>query len=160
MNEVSGFLAYIAGRISALFQDFFDAALNLVSGSPMEGSLLNWLFKSWKPLLALLILGGIAANIIVYFARWKPHWWWFAKKRMVVDDALISKGKGKKVSAKKADRSRKAAISKPSTIVPRKDAAQSLRLSTIAPSPARRADADLTGDEELMELHTGKTRAL
>ena len=149
MNSSEGvsLLSRFVEWILSFYQSAVNGLIGIFSGSG-AGSALSWLMRSWKSLFAFLLISGVIANIVIYVIRWKPHWWWFAKKRMVVNDELLQRrGKGKK-SAKPAA-ARPAA--KPSTIVPRKGASETLKLSTIAPSPA----GDLMESEfdDLLSVH-------
>ena len=162
MNSSGGvkFLSRFVEWLLSFYQDAVDGLIDMLTGGQTDGALM-WLMKSWKSLFLLLLIGGIVLNVIIYFVRWKPHWWWFAKKRLVVNDELLDR----RSAAAKPRR-------KPSTIVPRKDAAESLKLSTIAPSPAGKPlksesptlftdDTDDLFDDpsgELMELHTKKRK--
>lgn len=143
MNSSSGvsFLSSIVTWLLGFYQDAVHGIIEMLTGGQTEG-LLMWLMKSWKSLFVMLVLGGIAVNVVVYVIRWKPYWWWFAKKRMVVNDELLGKRSKARTASKKPYRAHEA---KPSTIVPRKDAALSLSLSTIAPKREEGAD-DLFSD--------------
>ena len=156
MNNSEGVksLSRFVEWILSFFQDAVNSLFDMLSGGQTDSALM-WLMKSWKGLFMLLLFSGIALNIVIYFVRWKPHWWWFAKKRMVVNDELISKRKKNAVFGEPRPKA------KPSTIVPRKDDAQSLKLSTIAPSPLFKDSTDSMFGEaegELMEVHPKKRR--
>ncbi|MBQ9408613.1 MAG: hypothetical protein IJU28_04380 [Clostridia bacterium] len=155
MNSSEGVkaLSRFVEWLLSFYQSAVNSLIEMLTGGHTD-SALTWLMKSWKSLFILIVIAGTALNITVYFVRWKPHWWWFAKRRMVVDDALLARRK----PAKSASPARR----KPSTIVPRKDSAQSLQLSTKAPSPLFKDDADSLFDDpgdELMEVHTKKRKS-
>lgn len=157
MNSSEGVkgLSRFVEWILSFYQDAVNSLIEMFGGRQTDSALL-WLMKSWKGLFLLLLIGGIALNIVIYFVRWKPHWWWFAKKRMVVSDELVRKRDKTSASGQAHPRVRA------STIVPRKDEAQSLKLSTIAPAPLFKDSADSLFDEaegELMEVHPKKHKS-
>ena len=124
------------------FQYIVNSIISFITGEGSSGGLIILILSHWKGLLVLALLIGTLINLLIYVARWKPHWWWFAKKRMVVNDELLGKRSKARTASKKPYRAHEA---KPSTIVPRKDAALSLSLSTIAPKREEGAD-DLFSD--------------
>ena len=138
----------------SFYQSAVNGLIDMLTGGHTD-SALAWLMKSWKSLFILIVIVGTALNITIYFMRWKPHWWWFAKRRMIVNDELLSRRKPRASVA--------SARKKPSTIVPRRDSAQSLQLSTLAPSPLFKEDSDSLFDnagDELMEVHKKKRKSL
>lgn len=50
------------------------------------GSPLLWLSQNWLRLLVLLLIIGVAGDILVWLFRWRPHWVWFRKTRVIVND--------------------------------------------------------------------------
>ena len=50
------------------------------------GSPLLWLSQNWLRLLVLLLVIGVAGDILVWLFRWRPHWVWFRKTRVIVND--------------------------------------------------------------------------
>ena len=50
------------------------------------GSPLLWLSQHWLSLLILLMILGIALDLLVWLVRWRPHWVWLRKERVIVDD--------------------------------------------------------------------------
>ena len=50
------------------------------------GSPLLWLSHNWLKLLILLMIIGVAADILVWLFKWRPHWVWFRKLRVIVND--------------------------------------------------------------------------
>ena len=76
---VNGMLSWLKG--------FADWVLRLFDLAGSGGvSPLEWLSEHWSQLLIILLIAGVAADIIVWLIRWRPYWVWFRKKRIVVDD--------------------------------------------------------------------------
>ena len=96
------------------FQYFINSIIGFITGEGSSGGLPGLILSHWKGLLVITLLIGTAINLLIYVARWKPHWWWFAKKRMIVDDELV-RPRGRKPASSFA-----APVRKPSTIVPRR----------------------------------------
>ena len=140
-------LSYFLEWLLSYYQDTVEGIITMLSSGQTDGALM-WLMKSWKSLFIALIVCGIILNIVIFVARWKPYWWWFAKKRMIVNDELLNKRK----KSKKNTTSHKRPARTPSTIVRRKDASQTLQLSTIAPVPARKTTAKSLFEEDADEL--------
>ena len=109
---VNGMLSWLKGFASWVLRLFDLAGSGGVS--PLE-----WLSEHWLQLLVLLLILGVAADIIVWLFRWRPYWIWFHKKRIVVDDEEFFEG----AEAQAARR--------PDTIVRRED---------TRPVPVRRED--------------------
>ena len=76
---VNGMLSWLKGFASWVLRLFDLAGSGGVS--PLE-----WLSEHWSQLLIILLIVGVAADIIVWLIRWRPYWVWFRKKRIVVDD--------------------------------------------------------------------------
>ena len=76
---VNGMLSWLKGFASWVLRLFDLAGSGGVS--PLE-----WLSEHWSQLLIILLIAGVAADIIVWLIRWRPYWVWFRKKRIVVDD--------------------------------------------------------------------------
>lgn len=115
MNSSDGVraLSRFVEWLLSFFQDTVSSLIEMLSGG-QTGSALNWLMRSWKSLFMLFLLAGMVLNVVIYFARWRPHWWWLARRRPVVDDALLAKKKKTASSGKRI---------KPSTIVPKRQSA-------------------------------------
>lgn len=111
------------------FQYFINSIIGFVTSESSSGGFLGLILRNWKLLLAVLIVAGTVINLLIYFARWKPHWWWFAKKRMIVNDELV-RPHGQKPQAPAAP------VRKPSTIVPKRRPVPSVNSS---PQPGRKA---------------------
>lgn len=47
---------------------------------------LGWLSNNWIKLLFIFLAAGVSMDIVVWLARWRPHWVWFRKKRIVIHD--------------------------------------------------------------------------
>ena len=76
---VNGMLSWLKG--------FADWVLRLFDLAGSGGvSPLAWLSDHWLQLLIILLIVGVAADIIIWLIRWRPYWVWFRKKRIVVDD--------------------------------------------------------------------------
>ena len=76
---VNGMLSWLKGFANWVLRLFDLAGSGGVS--PLE-----WLSDHWLQLLIILLIVGVAADIIVWLIRWRPYWVWFRKKRIVVDD--------------------------------------------------------------------------
>ena len=76
---VNGMLSWLKGFANWVLRLFDLAGSGGVS--PLE-----WLSEHWSQLLIILLIAGVAADIIVWLIRWRPYWVWFRKKRIVVDD--------------------------------------------------------------------------
>ena len=74
VNIMLGWLKGLASWVLRLF--------NLSGGiSP-----LRFLANNWIQLLVILLLAGLAADLLVWLIRWRPHWVWFRKKRVIIND--------------------------------------------------------------------------
>lgn len=76
VDTMLGWLKGFANWVLKLF--------NLAGSS--GGSPLLWLSQNWLKLLVLLMVVGVAVDILVWLVRWRPHWVWFRKLRVIVDD--------------------------------------------------------------------------
>ena len=76
---VNGMLSWLKGFANWVLRLFDLAGSGGVS--PLE-----WLSDHWLQLLIILLIIGVAADIIIWLIRWRPYWVWFRKKRIVVDD--------------------------------------------------------------------------
>ena len=76
MNIMLGWLKGIARWVLGLFN---LAGVNAFS--PLE-----WLSRHWATLLIVLLITGVALDLIIWLVRWRPYWVWFNKKRIVIDD--------------------------------------------------------------------------
>ena len=80
---ISVLLSWLKGLAAWVLKLF-----NLAGGaSPLE-----WLSEHWIPLLALLLIIGIAADFIVWMLRWRPYWVWFNKKQIIINDERMLDG--------------------------------------------------------------------
>ena len=113
------------------FQYIVNGIISFITGEGSSGGLISLILSHWKGLLVLALLVGTLINLLIYVARWKPHWWWFAKKRMIVNDELV-RPKGHKSAASSPSPARK-----PSTIVPKRLPA-SARANGSAASPGKK----------------------
>lgn len=74
---VNGMLSWLKGLASWVLKLF-----NLSSGfSPLK-----FLANNWLKLLILFLIVGVAADLLVWLIRWRPHWVWFHKKRVIIND--------------------------------------------------------------------------
>ena len=74
VNIMLGWLKGLASWVLRLF--------NLSGGiSP-----LRFLANNWIQLLVILLLVGLAADLLVWLIRWRPHWVWFRKTRVIIND--------------------------------------------------------------------------
>ena len=74
VNAMLGWLRGLANWVLKLF--------NLSGG----GSPLAFLARNWKGILLVLLIVGVALDLIIWLVRWRPHWVWFHKKRVVIND--------------------------------------------------------------------------
>lgn len=74
---VDTMLSWLKGLASWVLRLF-----NLSAG----GSPLKFLADNWLKLLIFLLILGVAADVIIWLIRWRPHWVWFRKKRVIIDD--------------------------------------------------------------------------
>ena len=132
------------------FQYFINGIISFITGEGSSGGLSGLILSHWKGLLVIALLIGTVINLLIYVARWKPHWWWFAKKRMVVDDALVEKKQKRAADS--------APARKPSTFIPKR-----IDTNPSHKAPARGSltdDGDLmaTDSDDLMSTHKNKKR--
>ena len=74
VNVMLGWLKGLASWVLRLF--------NLSGGfSP-----LRFLANNWLKLLVILLIVGVAADLLIWLIRWRPHWVWFRKKRVIIND--------------------------------------------------------------------------
>jgi len=74
VDTMLGWLKGLASWVLRLF--------NLSGGiSPLK-----FLADNWLQLLILLLIIGVAVDLIIWLIRWRPHWVWFRKKRVVIND--------------------------------------------------------------------------
>ena len=74
VDTMLGWLKGLASWVLRLF--------NLSAG----GSPLKFLANNWLQILVVLLIVGVAADIIIWLIRWRPHWVWFRKKRVIIND--------------------------------------------------------------------------
>ena len=74
VDTMLGWLKGLASWVLRLF--------NLSAG----GSPLKFLADNWLKILIILLIVGVAADVIIWLIRWRPHWVWFRKKRVVIND--------------------------------------------------------------------------
>ncbi len=119
------------------FQYFINGIIGFITGEGSSGGLSGLILSHWKGLLVIALLIGTVINLLIYVARWKPHWWWFAKKRMIVNDELVRPRERKPASSSPIT------VRKPSTIVPRRVPAQ-VRQAARPGASGRASDKKLT----------------
>ena len=74
VNAMLGWLKGLASWVLRLF--------NLSGGfSPLK-----FLADNWLKLLIVLLVVGVAMDLLVWLIRWRPHWVWFRKKRVIIND--------------------------------------------------------------------------
>ena len=83
VNALLGWLRGLANWVLKLF--------NLAGGT----SPLTFLAKNWKGILIVLLIVGVAADLLVWLIRWRPHWVWLGKKRVVINDKDFFKNESK-----------------------------------------------------------------
>ncbi len=82
VNGLLGWLKGLANWVLRLFN---------LAGSGGESPFI-WLSKHWLSLLVVLMIVGVAGDIIVWLVRWRPHWVWFRRERVIVDDERFFSG--------------------------------------------------------------------
>lgn len=84
---ISGYSSAIVDTMLGWLKGFANWVLRLfnLAGSASASPLL-WLSRNWLKLLVVLMLIGVAADIMVWLVRWRPHWVWFRKERVIVKD--------------------------------------------------------------------------
>ena len=75
---VDGMLGWLKGIANWVLRLF-----NLAGGG---ASPLMWLSQNWLKLLILLLVIGVAGDVLVWLVRWRPHWVWFRRERVIVED--------------------------------------------------------------------------
>ena len=76
VDVMLGWLKGLANWVLRLFN---------LAGSSGTSPLL-WLSQNWLRLLIVLMIVGVAGDLLVWLVRWRPHWVWFRKERVIVDD--------------------------------------------------------------------------
>lgn len=74
VDTMLGWLKGLASWVLRLF--------NLSAG----GSPLKFLANNWLHILVILLIAGVAVDLIIWLIRWRPHWVWFRKKRVIIND--------------------------------------------------------------------------
>lgn len=74
VDAMLGWLKGLATWVLRLF--------NLSGGA----SPLKFLAGNWLQLLVILLIMGVAIDLVVWLIRWRPHWVWFRKKRVIIND--------------------------------------------------------------------------
>ena len=84
---ISGYSSAIVDTMLGWLKGFANWVLRLfnLAGSVSVSPLL-WLSHNWLRLLILFLIIGIAADVLVWLVRWRPHWVWFRKERVIVSD--------------------------------------------------------------------------
>lgn len=84
---ISGYSSAIVDAMLGWLKGFANWVLRLfhLAGSVGTSPLL-WLSHNWLFLLIVLMSIGVAADILVWLVRWRPHWVWFHKERVIVND--------------------------------------------------------------------------
>lgn len=76
VDAMLGWLKGLANWVLRLFN---------LAGSA-ETSPILWMSQNWLKLLIILMIIGVAGDVLVWLVRWRPHWVWFRKERVIVDD--------------------------------------------------------------------------
>lgn len=71
-----GILSFMLNWIRALISQLWQ----LFSGES-GGTLYRFLAKSWLGIVAVLCIGGVVVDLIVYFFRWRPDYVWRSRRR-------------------------------------------------------------------------------
>ena len=135
---VNGMLSWLKGFASWVLRLFDLAGSGGVS--PLE-----WLSEHWSQLLIILLIAGVAADIIVWLIRWRPYWVWFRKKRIVVDDKAFFED-AEVPGARDGDTIPLRPVRRPDTIVRREETrtvpVRAQRARAQQRRPARRVNAE------------------
>ena len=131
---VNGMLSWLKGFASWVLRLFDLAGSGGVS--PLE-----WLSEHWLQLLIVLLIVGVAADIIVWLIRWRPYWVWFRKKRIVVDDEDFFADEETREEEAQSDTIPLRPVRRPDTIVRREPASTAPSRSRPARAPKPKADA-------------------
>lgn len=84
---ISGYSSAIVDAMLGWLKGFANWVLRLFNLAGSAGaSPLLWLSHNWLFLLIVLMTIGVAADILVWLVRWRPHWVWFGKERVIVED--------------------------------------------------------------------------
>lgn len=84
---ISGYSSAIVDTMLGWLKGFANWVLRLFHLAGGAGtSPLLWLAHNWLFLLIVLMAIGVAADILVWLVRWRPHWVWFRKERVIVND--------------------------------------------------------------------------
>lgn len=84
---ISGYSSAIVDAMLGWLKGFANWVLRLFHLAGGVGtSPLLWLAHNWLLLLIVLMAVGVAADILVWLVRWRPHWVWFRKERVIVND--------------------------------------------------------------------------
>ena len=84
---ISGYSSAIVDTMLGWLKGFANWVLRLfnLAGSVRVSPLL-WLSHNWLKLLIFFMIVGVAADVLVWLVRWRPHWVWFRKERVIVND--------------------------------------------------------------------------
>lgn len=99
---ISNYSNVIVGRMLGWLKGFANWVLRLfnLAGSARTSPLL-WLSRNWLKLLVVLMIVGVAMDVLVWLIRWRPHWVWFHKERVIVEDEkFFAEGKAIEDSAR------------------------------------------------------------
>lgn len=84
---ITGYSSAIVDVMLGWLKGFANWVLRLFHLAGGAGtSPLLWLAHNWLFLLIVLMAIGVAADILVWLVRWRPHWVWFRKERVIVND--------------------------------------------------------------------------
>ena len=78
VNLTLGWLKGLANWVLKLFNLAGSGA------SPLE-----WFSDHAVKLLIVLMIVGVAVDVLVWMVRWRPYWVWFGKRRILVNDERI-----------------------------------------------------------------------
>ena len=83
---ITGYSSAIVDGMLGWLKGLANWVLRLFNLAGSGGSPLLWLSQNWLRLLIVLLVIGVAADILVWLVRWRPHWVWFRRMRVIVDD--------------------------------------------------------------------------
>lgn len=83
---ISGYSNAIVDGMLGWLKGLANWVLRLFNLAGAGGNPLLWLSQNWLRLLIVLTVIGVAADILVWLVRWRPHWVWFRRTRVIVND--------------------------------------------------------------------------
>ncbi len=144
VDTMLGWLKGLASWVLKLF--------NLSGGfSPLK-----FLADNWLKLLIILLITGMAVDLLVWLIRWRPHWVWFHKKRVIINDKNFFAQE--KFADVEGQQSRSRPNSKSSVVRPRRNWEDN---EFVVPGAARRRREEMARREaQLREAREQRLKSL